>query len=102
MNVPAPIAAAAALWARARPEEESVNVVVLILAIATLWLSQAAGVARLMNRMGFHPLPWFAVTALLGPAMWPLAVVDLVSGLPGPVSLRRGSLGPGPSMSSSR
>jgi hypothetical protein len=73
-----------------RPEEESVNVVALVLAAATLWLGQAVGVARLMSRVGFHPLPWFAVAALLGPAMWPLAVVDLVSGLPRPVSLRRG------------
>jgi hypothetical protein len=78
-----------------RPEEESVNVVALVLAAATLWLGQAVGVARLMSRVGFHPLPWFAVAALLGPAMWPLAVVDLVSGLPRPVSLRRGGRGPG-------
>lgn len=71
------------------------KVVGLVLAAAMLWLAQAVGVARLMSRAGFHPVPWFAVTALLGPAMWPLAIVDVVSGPPRPVVLRRGRRGPG-------
>lgn len=67
------------------------NVVMLIAGAAVIWVAQAAGLARLMSRRGFHPLPWFAVAILLGPALWPLAVIELVSGPPGPVLLRRGS-----------
>ena len=71
------------------------NIVVLMGGAAVVWVGQAIGLSRLMGRRGFHPLPWFAVSMLLGPAMWPLAVVELISGPPGPELLRRGSRGPG-------
>lgn len=71
------------------------NIVVLVAAAATSWVAQALALSRLMSRRGFDPLPWFAVSLLLGPAMWPLAVVDLVAGPPGPTLLRSGRRGAG-------
>jgi hypothetical protein len=68
-----------------------VNIVGLVAAAAVLWVLQAVGLSRLMSRRGFHPLPWFAVSLLMGPAMWPLAVVELISGPPRPELLRRGA-----------
>jgi hypothetical protein len=72
-----------------------VNIVGLVAAAAVLWVLQAVGLSQLMSRRGFHPLPWFAVSLLMGPAMWPLAVVELISGPPRPELLRRGSRGRG-------
>lgn len=71
------------------------DIVALVIVVATLWIAQAFGLARLMSGRGFHPLPWLAVGLLLGPAMWPLAVVDLVTGPPGPVLVRGGRAGKG-------
>ena len=76
-------------------EEAKVNVVALAAAFAALWLAQAVGLSRVMARRGFHPLPWFAVSAILGPAIWPLALLDAVSGPPAPQLLRRGMPGTG-------
>lgn len=71
------------------------GIVALVVASATLWVAQALGLSRLMSSRGFDPLPWLAMSLLLGPAMWPLAVIDLVSGSPEPVLLKRGERGEG-------
>lgn len=65
--------------------------VVLVVALIVVWFGQATWLSHVMDGRGFHRLPWFAVLILLGPAMWPLAVVELISGPPGPVGLRRGN-----------
>lgn len=57
------------------------------------WVGQAVGLSRLMERCGFHRLPWLIVLLFLGPAMWPLALLDLLRGPPGPLVVRRGSPG---------
>lgn len=67
----------------------------LVTAAAGLWIAQAFGLSRLMRSHGFDPLPWFGVSLLLGPAMWPLALIDLISGPPGSELLRRGQRGGG-------
>lgn len=66
------------------------DIVGLVAATAGLWVAHALGLARLMGSRGFDSMPWLAVSLLLGPAIWPLAVVELVSGPPGPVVLRPG------------
>src|SRR5688500_13835427 len=50
----------------------------------------AVAVAAVMERRGFHPLPWFVVALLLGPAVWPLAVVEAFSDGQGRRLLRAG------------
>lgn len=55
-----------------------------------LWLGEALLVRQVMSRRGFHPVPWLAVGLLLGPAVWPFAVIEIVSGLPTPKVIRRG------------
>ena len=60
-----------------------------------LWLGQAVALSRLMNRRGFHPLPWFMVPILLGPAVWPFALFEAISGPPASELLRRGRRGSG-------
>ena len=60
---------------------------------AVIWLAHAVGVARLMSGRGFHPLPRFAVSMMLGPAMWPFAQPDIVSRRPRPLLLRKGNGG---------
>jgi hypothetical protein len=73
-------------------KERSVAVsVVGVVALIVVWVGQATWLSHVMDGRGFHRLPWFAVLILLGPAMWPLAVVELISGPPGPVLLRRGN-----------
>jgi hypothetical protein len=61
-----------------------------IVVIPVVWLSQALGLSLIMSRRGFHPLPWLAVSLLLGPAMWPLALAEAISGLPSPEVIRHG------------
>lgn len=75
--------------------EVVVNIVALVMAAATVWIAQAIGLSRLMSKRGFHPLPWFAVSMLLGPAMWPLALIEAITGPPGPELIRRGTRGTG-------
>lgn len=73
-----------------------IDVIVAIVAGAGIaWLAQAAAVAAIMNRRGFHPLPWFAVAALIGPACWPLAVIEALSGPPRSEIVQRGMPGDG-------
>lgn len=69
--------------------------IALIAGAVILWLGQAFGLSRLMNRRGFHPLPWFVVPLLIGPAVWPLALREALSGPPRPELVRRGRRGPG-------
>lgn len=69
--------------------------IALIIGLAVVWLGQATLLSWVMSRRGFHPLPWFAVSMLLGAAMWPLALVEALSGPPSPMTLRRGKLGDG-------
>ncbi|MGH2750032.1 MAG: hypothetical protein ACRDK3_04040, partial [Actinomycetota bacterium] len=69
--------------------------IVLIACAPIVWFGQAFGLSRIMNRRGFHPLPWFAVGVLLGPVVWPLALLEAISGLPPPEQLRRGRPGSG-------
>jgi hypothetical protein len=69
--------------------------VVLVVGASILWVVQAIGFSRLMNRRGFHPLPWFVVPLLLGPASWLLALLGSLSGPPLPEVVRRGSRGTG-------
>ena len=71
------------------------NIAMLIAGLGVVWVAQAAGLSRLMSRRGFHPLPWFAVSMLLGPAMWPLALIEAITGPPGPELIRRGTRGTG-------
>ena len=71
------------------------DIVVIVSLAAVAWIGHAVGLAWLMSRRGFHPLPWAAVSFLLGPAVWPLAALDLVSGPPGPELLKRGAIGDG-------
>jgi hypothetical protein len=71
-------------------------VIGLIVCGVALWFGQAFGLSRLMNRHGFHPLPWFAVPLLIGPACWPLALLEAFSGPPGPEVVRGGRRGTGP------
>jgi hypothetical protein len=60
-----------------------------------LWLGQALGLSRVMSRRGFHPLPWFMVPLLLGPAVWLLALIEALTGPPPPELLRPGKRGSG-------
>jgi hypothetical protein len=69
--------------------------IALIAGAVLVWFGQALGLSRLMNRRGFHPLPWFVVPLLMGPAVWPLALVEALSGPPRQKLVRRGSRGPG-------
>lgn len=62
----------------------------LVLGIPALWLGQAFGLSRVMSRRGFHPLPWLAIGLLLGPAVWPLALLEATSGPPPPRLVRLG------------
>ena len=70
-------------------------VVLLFAALAAVWMGLAVAVAAVMERRGFHPLPWFVVALLLGPAVWPLAVVEALSGGQGRRLLRAGLAGDG-------
>ncbi|MGH2789054.1 MAG: hypothetical protein ACRDJV_14295 [Actinomycetota bacterium] len=69
--------------------------VVLVVGLAVVWFGQAIWLSRVMNGRGFHPLPWFMVPLLIGPAVWPLALIEALSGPPAPELLRRGKRGPG-------
>ena len=69
--------------------------VALIFGLAVVWLGHAILISRVMNKRGFHPLPWFMVPLLLGPAVWPLALIEALSGPPAPELLRRGERGTG-------
>jgi hypothetical protein len=69
--------------------------VALVIGLAVVWFGQAILLSRVMNRRGFHPLPWFMVPLLIGPAVWPLAFIEARSGPPAPVTLRSGKLGHG-------
>ena len=69
--------------------------IVLIVGASALWLGQAIGLSRLMDRRGFHPLPWFVVPFLMGPPSWLVALVRSLSGPPLPEVVRRGSRGTG-------
>ncbi|MGH2750885.1 MAG: hypothetical protein ACRDK3_08450 [Actinomycetota bacterium] len=60
-----------------------------------VWFGQALGLSCLMNRRGFHPLPWFVMPLLMGPMAWPLALFEALSGPPRQELVRRGSRGPG-------
>lgn len=69
--------------------------IVLIVGVSTLWVGLAIGLSRLMNRRGFHPLPWFFMPLLIGPASWPVALRTSQSGPPLPEVVRGGSRGTG-------
>jgi hypothetical protein len=69
--------------------------IVLIVGASTLWVGQAIVLSRLMNRRGFHPLPWFVVPILIGPASWLVALLRSLSGPPLPEVVRRGRRGTG-------
>jgi hypothetical protein len=69
--------------------------VVLVVGVAVAWFGQAIWLSRVMNGRGFHPLPWFMILLLVGPAVWPLALIEALSGPPAPEMLRRGKRGPG-------
>lgn len=69
--------------------------IALIAGAVILWFGQAFGLSRLMDRHGFHPLPWFVVPLLIGPAVWPLALLEVLSGPPRPELVRWGRRGPG-------
>ena len=71
------------------------GVALIVVGAAVLWLGQALGLSLLMSRLGFHPLPWFVVPLLIGPAVWPLALIEAVSGPPAPQVLHRGKSGSG-------
>jgi hypothetical protein len=66
-----------------------------IAAAVLAWVGQALGLSRLMERRGFHRLPWLIVLLLLGPVMWPLALLVILRGPPGPLVVRRGARGSG-------
>jgi hypothetical protein len=74
--------------------EWDVNVDIIAAAVLA-WVGQAFALSRLMERRGFHALPWLIVLLFLGPAMWPLALLDLLRGPPGPLVVRRGARGSG-------
>jgi hypothetical protein len=67
----------------------------LVVGLGVVWFGQALLLSRVMSRHGCHPLPWFMVPLLLGPAAWPLALIEALSGPPAPELLRRGERGPG-------
>lgn len=67
----------------------------LVVGLGVLWFGQAPWLSRVMSRRGFHPLPWFMVPLLVGPAVWPLALIEALSGPPARELLRRGERGPG-------
>jgi hypothetical protein len=69
--------------------------IVLIVGASILWVGQAIGLSRLMDRRGFHPLPWFIVPFLMGPPSWLVALLRSLSGPPLPEVVRRGSRGTG-------
>ena len=71
------------------------GVALIVVGAAVLWLGQALVLSLLMSRLGFHPLPWFVVPLLIGPAVWPLALIEAVSGPPAPQVLHRGKSGSG-------
>jgi hypothetical protein len=67
----------------------------IIAAAVLAWVRQGIALSRLMERRGFHPLPWSIVLLLLGPVMWPLALLVVLRGPPGPLVVRRGARGSG-------
>jgi hypothetical protein len=67
----------------------------IVVGAGVLWLGQALGLSRVMSRRGFHPLPWFMVPLLLGPAVCPLALIEALTGPPPPELLRPGKRGSG-------
>jgi len=69
--------------------------IVLIIGATALWVGQAIGLSRLMDRRGFHPLPWVVVPLLIGPAGWLVALLRYLSGPPLPEIVRRGNPGTG-------
>ena len=69
--------------------------IVLIVGASALWVGQAIGLSRLMDRRGFHPLPWFVVPLLTGPPSWLVALLRSLSGPPLPEVVRQGSPGAG-------
>jgi hypothetical protein len=68
----------------------------IIAAAVLAWVGQAIALSRLMERRGFHPVPWLIVLLLLGPVMWPLALLVILRGPPEPLVVRRGARGSGP------
>ena len=56
----------------------------LIVATPALWLAQAWWFSRVISRRGFNPLPWLAVGYFLGPAVWPLALIEALPKPPRP------------------
>lgn len=50
--------------------------VALVVALAVAWFGQAIWLSVVMNGRGFHPLPWFMVPLVIGPAVWPLALIE--------------------------
>jgi hypothetical protein len=69
--------------------------IVLIVGASALWVGQAIVLSRLMNRRGFHPLPWFVVPIVIGPPGWLVALLRSLSGPPLPEVVRRGRRGTG-------
>jgi hypothetical protein len=67
----------------------------IIAAAVLAWVGQAIALSRLMERRGFRPLPWLIVLLLLGPVVWPLALLVILRGPPGPLVVRRGARGSG-------
>jgi hypothetical protein len=47
------------------------------------------------ERTRLPPLPWIMVSLLIGPVVWPLALIEALSGLPAPEMFRRGKRGSG-------
>jgi hypothetical protein len=50
--------------------------VALVVALAVAWFGQAIWLSLVMNGRGFSPLPWFIVPLVIGPAVWPLALIE--------------------------
>jgi hypothetical protein len=69
---------------------------VLLLAVPFIWLIHAVAVAHLMDRQGFHPLSWFVLAVVMGPAVWPLAVAEAMVKPPVPTVVETGRRFRGP------
>ncbi|MGH2808482.1 MAG: hypothetical protein ACRDKT_14540 [Actinomycetota bacterium] len=66
------------------------DLVVIVMASVGLWVAHAVALSALMSRRGFDRLAWFAVPLLMGPASWPLALVEGISGPPPALIVHRG------------